>query len=390
MNIVIIDTCIFIDKEQDFFFESPILKLLKESKDVKIIMPKVIVEEITKRVELIIDNTNNTITEKNKKLEKYKISDLYKLTHLDKNVVINDFHNQLLAFYKNNNIELEDYPQTITVQNVLDRALSKKKPFKNDGGDAGFKDYLIWLTIMEIAKKHPSDNINFVTANKKDFTKDKNLHEDLIEDLSSLNIKNINSNVFQTLEEFKNASLDLKSIDEDNTSLINNVQNKIVENVNIDNENMISDIINKIIDGEIEIFSIGEISLAEYLERNYEKISDILDITSDIFGYQVQLEDFVNLSLDNNSIKYNNTDDEEYYIEFHVDCDAEASIGGTWDGEYVGSCKLKVNISVTYNTVESIIENISIDDVDLIDSFSNDDLYNAENAFHIGFIKDNF
>lgn len=390
MNIVIIDTCIFIDKEQDFFFESPILKLLKESKDVKIIMPKVIVEEIIKRVELIIDNTNNTITEKNKKLEKYKISDLYKLTHLDKNVVINDFHNQLLDFYKNNNIELEDYPQTITVQNVLDRALSKKKPFKNDGGDAGFKDYLIWLTIMEIAKKHPSDNINFVTANKKDFTKDKNLHEDLIEDLSSLNIKNINSNVFQTLEEFKNASLDLKSIDEDNTSLINNVQNKIVENVNIDNENMISDIINEIIDGEIEIFSIGEISLAEYLERNYEKISDILDITSDIFGYQVQLEDFVNLSLDTNSIKYNNTDDEEYYIEFQVDCDAEASIGGTWDGEYVGSCKLKVNISVTYNTVESIIENISIDDVDLIDSFSNDDLYNAENAFHIGFIKDNF
>ena len=390
MNIVIIDTCIFIDKEQDFFFESPILKLLKESKDVKIIMPKVIVEEITKRVELIIDNTNNTITEKNKKLEKYKISDLYKLTHLDKNVVINDFHNQLLDFYKNNNIELEDYPQTITVQNVLDRALSKKKPFKNDGGDAGFKDYLIWLTIMEIAKKHPSDNINFVTANKKDFTKDKNLHEDLIEDLSSLNIKNINSNVFQTLEEFKNASLDLKSIDEDNTSLINNVQNKIVENVNIDNENMISDIINKIIDGEIEIFSIGEISLAEYLERNYEKISDILDITSDIFGYQVQLEDFVNLSLDTNSIKYNNTDDEEYYIEFQVDCDAEALIGGTWDGESVGSCKLKVNISVTYNTVESIIENISIDDVDLIDSFSNDDLYNAENAFHIGFIKDNF
>ena len=103
MNIVIIDTCIFIDKEQDFFFESPILKLLKESKDVKIIMPKVIVEEITKRVELIIDNTNNTITEKNKKLEKYKISDLYKLTHLDKNVVINDFHNQLLDFYNATN-----------------------------------------------------------------------------------------------------------------------------------------------------------------------------------------------------------------------------------------------------------------------------------------------
>lgn len=64
MNIVIIDTCIFIDKGQDFFFETPLLSLLKETQDVKIIMPMVIMEEITKKVEEIVDNTNKAVNKK--------------------------------------------------------------------------------------------------------------------------------------------------------------------------------------------------------------------------------------------------------------------------------------------------------------------------------------
>lgn len=389
MNIVIIDTCVFINKELDFFFESPILKLLKESKNVKIIMPRIVVEEITKRVEEIIDNTNKVVIEKNNKLEKYKISDLYRLIKLDKNDVLSDFRKNLLNFYKDNNIELEDYPHTITVQNILERVLSRKKPFKKDGGDAGFKDYLIWRTIIEIAKKHPHDNINFITSNKKDFTNGKNLHEDLTEDLSVLNIKNINSKVFQTLEEFKKASLDLKSIDENNVQIQDATQNETGENFNnISDENNVSDIINGIIDGEMGILDIGNISLAEYLEKNYERISNILDVTTDTFGYQVQFEDFVNVVLDTDTIRFNNTDDEEYYIEFQIDCNAEASIDGTWNGEYVGSCKLKLYISVIYNQSENIVETISIDNIDFIDDLSDEDLYEAENKYHMEFIND--
>lgn len=387
MNIVIIDTCIFINKEQDFFFDTPLLSLLKETKDVKIIMPVVIIEEITKKVEEIIDSTNKTVNEKNKKLAKYKIEESYKLTNLDKNTVIKDFKNKLLKFYKENNIDIEDYPKELTVHDVLNRALSRKKPFKKDGGDAGFKDFLIWLTVIEIAKKYPKDTINFITANKKDFTNDKNLHEDLIEDLLNLDIKNINNNVFQTLEEFKNAVFDLKNTDKKDLETQNNQSEERVEPVNV-NESRVSDVINEIIDGNVEIIGIGETTLAEYLEKNYERISDILNITSDIFGYEVQFENIEEPCLANNSIRFNNMNEDETYMEFQVICNAEASIGGSWDGEFVGSCKLKISLELFYDPIENTVTNILIDDANVIDGFPDDALYEAENAFHLRFVKD--
>lgn len=387
MNIVIIDTCIFIDKGQDFFFETPLLSLLKETQDVKIIMPMVIMEEITKKVEEIVDNTNKAVNEKNKKLAKYKIPESYRLTNLDKNIVIKEFKNKLLKFYKENNIDIEDYPKELTVHDVLNRALLRKKPFKKDGGDAGFKDFLIWLTVIEIAKKYPKDTINFITANKKDFTNNKNLHEDLIEDLQNLCIKNINNNVFQTLEEFKNAIFDLKNTDKKDVETQNTQSEETGEDVNAD-ETTVSDIINEIIDGNVEIIGIGETTLAEYLEENYERISNILNITSDIFGYEVQFENIGVPHLDNNTIRFNNMDEDETYMEFQVICEAEASIGGSWDGEFVGSCKLKISIELFYNPIENTVTNILIDDVCIIDSFPNDAMYDAENNFHLRFVKD--
>lgn len=269
----------------------------------------------------------------------------------------------------------------------MNRALLRKKPFKKDGGDAGFKDFLIWLTVIEIAKKYPKDTINFITANKKDFTNNKNLHEDLIEDLQNLCIKNINNNVFQTLEEFKNAIFDLKNTDKKDVETQNTQSEETGENVNVD-KTTVSDVINEIIDGNVEIIAIGETTLAEYLEENYERISDILNITSDIFGYEVQFENIGVPHLDNNTIRFNNMDEDETYMEFQVICDAEASIGGSLDGEFVGSCKLKISIELFYDPIENTVTNILIDDVCIIDSFPNDALYDAENNFHLRFVKD--
>lgn len=350
-------------------------------------MPMVIMEEITKKVEEIVDNTNKAVNEKNKKLAKYKISESYRLTNLDKNIVIKEFKNKLLKFYKENNIDIEDYLKELTVHDVLNRALLRKKPFKKDGGDAGFKDFLIWLTVIEIAKKYPKDTINFITANKKDFTNNKNLHEDLIEDLQNLCIKNINNNVFQTLEEFKNAIFDLKNTDKKDVETQNTQSEETGEDVNAD-ETTVSDIINEIIDGNVEIIGIGETTLAEYLEENYERISNILNITSDIFGYEVQFENIGVPHLDNNTIRFNNMDEDETYMEFQVICEAEASIGGSWDGEFVGSCKLKISIELFYDPIENTVTNILIDDVCIIDSFPNDAMYDAENSFHLRFVKD--
>ena len=72
----------------------------------------------------------------------------------------------------------DDIPQ----QDLLDRCLSRRQPFKESG--RGYRDALIWEVILR--KVVTKDEVTFlVTTNHKDFAKDKGyeLHQDLIRDL---------------------------------------------------------------------------------------------------------------------------------------------------------------------------------------------------------------
>ena len=72
----------------------------------------------------------------------------------------------------------DDIPQ----QDLLDRCLSRRQPFKESG--RGYRDALIWEVILR--KIVTKDEVTFlVTSNHKDFAKDKDyeLHRDLIRDL---------------------------------------------------------------------------------------------------------------------------------------------------------------------------------------------------------------
>ena len=72
----------------------------------------------------------------------------------------------------------EDIPQ----QNLLTRSLSRRRPFSESG--RGYRDALIWeVMLREVVTK---EEVTFlVTANHRDFAKDKNyeLHRDLVRDL---------------------------------------------------------------------------------------------------------------------------------------------------------------------------------------------------------------
>lgn len=70
---------------------------------------------------------------------------------------------------------------------LFKRSLQGKKPFRADGSD-GFKDYLIWKSYLDFAKKHTKGHFIFISGNISDFSnqaKD-NFHQDLLEDLSDL------------------------------------------------------------------------------------------------------------------------------------------------------------------------------------------------------------
>lgn len=79
------------------------------------------------------------------------------------------------------------YPQ-FSHQQVVKRLLAGYRPFSING-DKGYRDFLIWLSVLQIAAES-AHTIIFITSNSSDFCAKKNnqLHEDLIADLQERNI----------------------------------------------------------------------------------------------------------------------------------------------------------------------------------------------------------
>lgn len=71
---------------------------------------------------------------------------------------------------------------SIGLDEILARSFSAKKPFSSGG--KGFKDYLIWVNLLEALKDNPNATVVFISNNTGDFGKDR-LHEDLLADIGA-------------------------------------------------------------------------------------------------------------------------------------------------------------------------------------------------------------
>ncbi len=101
-----------------------------------------------------------------------------------------------------------DFPQemripfpTITLQELLQRAISKLRPFREV--DKGFRDTLIWLSLLTLLKSS-NENIVFIT-NDEGFRKDKEMndvHPDLLNDLTQEGIELDRFLIYRSLNEF--------------------------------------------------------------------------------------------------------------------------------------------------------------------------------------------
>lgn len=64
--------------------------------------------------------------------------------------------------------------KNISLQNILNRAINKNKPFVGENGnsDKGFKDAVLWESIIEYAKKTENKRFILFTKNVQDFPKE--------------------------------------------------------------------------------------------------------------------------------------------------------------------------------------------------------------------------
>lgn len=88
-----------------------------------------------------------------------------------------DFEKELNEYLKNFCISILPNAQSEVFSRIIDRAINKKLPFKQVGdgknskaSDKGFKDVLIWETLLEFDyERKRIGKVFFITANEKDF-----------------------------------------------------------------------------------------------------------------------------------------------------------------------------------------------------------------------------
>ena len=137
--------------------------------DVNIVIPEVVWNEMTKQ---IIEAHEKKLLDYQSSLKKWKFPE-YKVTPISIDSY-SEYITDKISAYKdeldsgiNTIIELS-VPQEKSFTRIVRRAFDKAPPFggKEKNSDKGFKDVLIWESILELAETHPNANIIFYTNDK--------------------------------------------------------------------------------------------------------------------------------------------------------------------------------------------------------------------------------
>ena len=183
--LIILDSNILI---KDFYMRKANMQLLR--KFGKVIIPEIVYDEVRnkhrERLEAALVAISRKIDEYNDLVpEKAKIDGVRSLEEEMKSY--DDF---LTCFM----LEMGAYPPEaypdISHKDVVARALTRKKPFKADGKD-GYRDFLLWCTVLDLLKYYAMEEIHFISENTSDFADSSNrfkLHEQLIDDMRNRGI----------------------------------------------------------------------------------------------------------------------------------------------------------------------------------------------------------
>ncbi len=156
--------------------------------DTSVIIPDVVVREMTRWIESEVRKAFNQIRQSAGTVRRFGISDALDVAgeNAEDTAVkraLQDFCDSLQDL----DAVVAPIPQGIAHEQVLDRLHSARKPFSGaTGREKGYRDYLIWETILSLERtgsERDEDGrlpVAFLTANTKDFAdEDKSLHPDL-------------------------------------------------------------------------------------------------------------------------------------------------------------------------------------------------------------------
>lgn len=210
MNHIIIDTNVI---HLDFKLNKARIVTLCNTSTIlghEIFIPEVVIDEIVKQYDEKAEEYINSFNKVLKKLSDLSTSPITQ-TPIDAKGFISNYRNELNNRIKQLGIGIIPYPNT-GHKIMVARELGKKKPFKDS--TKGYRDALIWDSVMEHTQKYSSNcGIIFLTANSKDFAdKDKkDLHTDLIADCISNGIPTTSIRLVTDIQNFIDNEIILRS-----------------------------------------------------------------------------------------------------------------------------------------------------------------------------------
>ncbi|WP_282079586.1 PIN domain-containing protein [Aquimarina algiphila] len=196
---IILDTNIF---RNDLFFNSKDFDILRDylrKTDSRFVLPQIIIEELKGLYKRTLDENQRNYNKARKNLNQglnYELVDELNINCDEEVEKYIDFVYNKLGRKEEKNIPYKNE----YLPEIVKRAINKQKPFKDE--DKGFRDSIIWLTILDYCQGCHEKQITFISNNPKDFGDIKDpteLHYNLKKECQDLGIK---VNYFRTIKDF--------------------------------------------------------------------------------------------------------------------------------------------------------------------------------------------
>ena len=210
MFYVILDSNILIN---NWFLDQPNFSKLVELAHfapLSIILPETVIDEIKTRYNEGFTRHRERVESALKDMQHYLRDELgigarIQYTGLQSVDVTAEYGNFLLHKIKHlKNFLILPYPK-IRSKDIITRALMQRTPFRaSKSGQTGFRDYIIWTSIMDLLRASEMGTFIYITANKEDYY-DKELgalDADIQQDLAGINMTNKEFYIFDSLHGF--------------------------------------------------------------------------------------------------------------------------------------------------------------------------------------------
>lgn len=191
MRVLIFDTNAFVqDFRMDGHSFSVLLSNMGAVADL-VVLPRVVLAEAANKYQQAIDSVSKDVRNLSRRTSRLLGND-FEFVGPDDLALARDNYADFIVERLGKKCRVVGYPN-VSHEKLVDRAVSKRKPFKESG--SGYRDALIWESVLEVLAWEDAPNVIFVTQNRKDFLAEEGLAQDLLNDLVE---RNVNPNRIET------------------------------------------------------------------------------------------------------------------------------------------------------------------------------------------------